>query len=256
VRIGYATQLLEGDFLPHISTSPDGMLKKAYFVGYMTNRMLIGALGRATEDDRDYYGKKRLEMAGTLLASLYRQLFRKFVDDMKALIVKELNDNKHLNLTVALRHEPISRGIKSALSTGNWGKDKNDNVQKTGVSQLLNRLTFASSLSHMRRLNTPLSKQGKITKPRQLHNSHWGMVCPAETPEGQACGLVKNLTLMALVSVGSDSTDIIHKLQDWGVKEFEQLTTSDLLNAKQTKVFVNGNWIGFTSDAHRLFKDF
>ena len=117
----------------------------------------------------------------------------------------------------------------------------------------MNRLTFASSLSHMRRLTTPLSKQGKLTKPRQLHNSHWGMVCPAETPEGSACGLVKNLTLMALVSVGSDSNDVIHKLQDWGVKEFEQLTTDDMNNPKMTKVFVNGNWIGLTSDAHGLF---
>jgi len=76
VRIRYAVCLLEGDFLPHISTSPDGTLKKAYFVGYMVNRMLVGSLGRTTEDDRDYYGKKRLEMAGTLLATLYRQLFR------------------------------------------------------------------------------------------------------------------------------------------------------------------------------------
>lgn len=76
------------------------------------------------------------------------------------------------------------------------------------------------------------------------------MVCPAETPEGQACGLVKNLTLMALASVGSDANDIIHKLQDWGVKEFEQITSADLLNQQQTKVFVNGNWIGFTSDAN------
>jgi len=108
----------------------------------------------------------------------------------------------------------------------------------------------------MRRLTTPLSKSGKQTKPRQLHNSHWGMICPAETPEGQACGLVKNLTLMALVSVGSDSRDIIHKLQDWGVKEFEQLTTDDLNNPKMTKVFVNGNWIGLASDAHKLFEDF
>lgn len=127
---------------------------------------------------------------------------------------------------------------------------------KTGVSQVLSRLTFASSLSHMRRLTTPLSKQGKLTKPRQLHNTHWGMVCPAETPEGQACGLVKNLTLMALVSVGSSSTDIIHKLQDWGVQEFEQLTTEDLCNPKMTKVFVNGNWIGLTSEANQLFEDF
>lgn len=82
------------------------------------------------------------------------------------------------------------------------------------------------------------------------------MVCPAETPEGQACGLVKNLTLMALASVGSDATEIIEKLQDWGVKEFEQMTATDLLNTKQTKVFVNGNWIGFTSDANQLYNDF
>lgn len=82
------------------------------------------------------------------------------------------------------------------------------------------------------------------------------MVCPAETPEGQACGLVKNLTLMALVSVGSDSTDIIEKLQDWGVRGFEQLTNEDLDSQEQTKVFVNGNWIGLTGNAHKLLQDF
>ena len=72
VRMRFAMTLLEGDFLPHISTDSDGNLKKAYFVGYMVNRLLVGALGRSTEDDRDYYGKKRLEMAGTLMAGLYR----------------------------------------------------------------------------------------------------------------------------------------------------------------------------------------
>ena len=78
------------------------------------------------------------------------------------------------------------------------------------------------------------------------------MVCPAETPEGQACGLVKNLTLMAYVSVGSDTTEIINRLLDWGVKEFEQLTNEDLDSWEQTKVFVNGNWIGLAGDAYRL----
>lgn len=75
-RIAYAQILLEDQFLPHISLSADGTIKKAYFVGYMVNRLLVGALGRSTEDDRDYYGKKRLEMAGTLCSTLYRQLFR------------------------------------------------------------------------------------------------------------------------------------------------------------------------------------
>jgi DNA-directed RNA polymerase II subunit RPB2 len=128
-RIRWATILLEEDFLPHVSTSQDGHLRKGYFVGYMVNRMLTAALGRATEDDRDYYGKKRLEMAGTLLAGLFRQLFRQFIDDMVKTIQKDMyNRRQQLNLNQAMRSENITRGIKSALSTGNWGKDRHGNV--------------------------------------------------------------------------------------------------------------------------------
>ena len=75
-------------------------------------------------------------------------------------------------------------------------------TKKTGVSQVLQRLTFVSTLSHLRRLNTPLGRDCKLAKPRMLHNTHWGMCCPAETPEGQACGLVKNLSLMTQITVG------------------------------------------------------
>ena len=82
------------------------------------------------------------------------------------------------------------------------GGDKG-NTSKAGVSQVLTRLTYASSLSHLRRSNTPLARTGKQAKPRQLHNSHWGMVCPAETPEGQAVGLVKNMALMAYITTGT-----------------------------------------------------
>lgn len=159
LRIKIAMNLLEENFLPHISTTADGQLKKAYFVGYMVNRLLTGSLGRATEDDRDYYGKKRMDMAGFLLATLFRSLFHQFVIDMIASIKKQLDSNKRcLDLLMAIKPDKISGGLKQALSTGNWGRDKENNVLKTGVSQVLNRLTFASSLSHMRRLTTPLSK--------------------------------------------------------------------------------------------------
>lgn len=67
--------------------------------------------------------------------------------------------------------------------------------------QVLNRLAFASTLSHLRRINSPIGREGKLAKPRQLHNSLWGMMCPAETPEGQAVGLVKNLALMTYITV-------------------------------------------------------
>jgi DNA-directed RNA polymerase II subunit RPB2 len=120
---------------------------------------------------------------------------------------------------------------------------------KAGVSQVLNRYTFASTLSHLRRCNTPIGRDGKIAKPRQLHNTHWGMVCPAETPEGQACGLVKNLALMAYISVGSPSAPIVEFLEEWGMESLEQFSSE---MSKGTKVFVNGVWQGVHRDPAEL----
>jgi len=79
------------------------------------------------------------------------------------------------------------------------------------------------------------------------------MICPAETPEGAACGLVKNLALMAFVSVGSNPTFLIGILEDLGVERLENLEPSiGASSAKRVKVFVNGNWIGLSSDADDL----
>lgn len=122
---------------------------------------------------------------------------------------------------------------------------------KAGVSQVLNRYTYASTLSHLRRCNTPLGREGKIAKPRQLHNTHWGMVCPAETPEGQACGLVKNLALMSCISVGSLSAPVIEFLEEWGLESLEENAHS---TTPCTKVFVNGVWMGVHRDAANLVK--
>lgn len=145
----------------------------------------------------------------------------------------------------------ISNGLKYSLATGNWGDQKKFMSAKAGVSQVLNRYTFASTLSHLRRCNTPLGRDGKIAKPRQLHNTHWGMVCPAETPEGQACGLVKNLSLMACISVGSISAPVIEFLQEWGLESLEESASA---HGTATKVFVNGVWMGVHRDAPSLVK--
>jgi len=122
---------------------------------------------------------------------------------------------------------------------------------KAGVSQVLNRYTYASTLSHLRRCNTPLGREGKIAKPRQLHNTHWGMVCPAETPEGQACGLVKNLALMSCISVGSSSAPVIEFLEEWGLESLEENVNAAV---PCTKVFVNGVWMGVHRDPDNLVR--
>ena len=125
----------------------------------MVNRLIRAGLGRTNEDDRDYYGKKRMDMAGSLLSSLFRQQFRQFVEEMTKILQRDIDSGKtDINLMNAMKSDIITRGLRTALATGNWGKDRQGDVQKTGVAQVLNRLTFASSLSHLRRLNTPLAK--------------------------------------------------------------------------------------------------
>ena len=88
-------------------------------------------------------------------------------DVMHRLVKRDIDAGKdQISITSAVKGDIITNGLRTALATGNWGKDKNGDVQKTGVAQVLNRLTFASSLSHLRRLNTPIAKEGKLAKPR------------------------------------------------------------------------------------------
>ncbi|KAF8913099.1 DNA-directed RNA polymerase II, subunit 2 [Gymnopilus junonius] len=202
------------------------------FPRYMIHRLLLAALERRELDDRDHFGKKRLDLAGPLLANLFRMLFRKLTKDVYRYLQKCVETHKEFNLALAVKHQTITNGLKYSLATGNWG-----------VSQVLNRYTYASTLSHLR--------QGKIAKPRQLHNTHWGMVCPAETPEGQACGLVKNLALMACISVGSLAAPVIEFLEEWGLESLEENAHS---TTPTTKVFVNGVWLGVHRDPANLLK--
>ncbi|ESK95516.1 dna-dependent rna polymerase ii second largest subunit [Moniliophthora roreri MCA 2997] len=250
-RIRYAQEILQKEMLPHVSMAEGSESKKAYFFGYMIHRLLLAALERRELDDRDHFGKKRLDLAGPLLANLFRMLFRKLTKDVYRYMQKCVETHKEFNLGLAVKHQTITNGLKYSLATGNWGDQKKSMSSKAGVSQVLNRYTYASTLSHLRRCNTPLGREGKIAKPRQLHNTHWGMVCPAETPEGQACGLVKNLALMSCISVGSYSAPVIEFLEEWGLESLEENAHS---TTPCTKVFVNGVWMGVHRDPANLVK--
>lgn len=162
-----------------------------------------------------------------------------------------MESRKEFSVKLAVKHQTITNGLKYSLATGNWGDQKKSMASKAGVSQVLNRYTYASTLSHLRRCNTPLGREGKIAKPRQLHNTHWGMVCPAETPEGQACGLVKNLSLMACVTIGQMSHSISEFLEEWGLESLEENAHS---NTPCTKIFLNGDWMGVHRDAGNLVR--
>lgn len=249
-RIKYAREILQKEMLPHVGVSDFCETKKAYFLGYMVHRLLLAAIGRREVDDRDHYGNKRLDLAGPLLAFLFRGLFRNLMKEVRLYAQKFIDRGKDFNLELAIKTRIITDGLKYSLATGNWGDQKKAHQARAGVSQVLNRLTFASTLSHLRRLNSPIGRDGKLARPRQLHNTQWGMICPAETPEGSAVGLVKNLALMAYISVGSQPSPILEFLEEWSMENLEEVSPSAIQDA--TKIFVNGCWVGIHRDPEQL----
>ncbi|KAF2713617.1 DNA-dependent RNA polymeras-like protein II second largest subunit [Pleomassaria siparia CBS 279.74] len=249
-RLKFARDIMQREFLPHISQKEGQDTRKAFFFGYMIHRLLQCVLGQRDEDDRDHFGKKRLDLAGPLIANLFRILFLKLTKDVYKYLQKCVENNNDFNVQMAVKASVITNGLKYSLATGNWGDQKKAASAKAGVSQVLNRYTYASTLSHLRRTNTPVGRDGKLAKPRQLHNTHWGLVCPAETPEGQACGLVKNLSLMCYVSVGSESTPITDFMSQRNMDLLEEY--DPVVNPHATKVFVNGVWVGVHSAPTQL----
>nr|UWK20543.1 RNA polymerase II subunit 2 [Trichoderma rhododendri] len=249
-RVRVAKDILQKETLPHISQTEGSETRKAFFLGYMVHKLLQCALGRREPDDRDHFGKKRLDLAGPLLAKLFRGIMRRMNTELANYLRRCVEGNRHFNLAVGIKPGTLSNGLKYSLATGNWGDQKKAMSSTAGVSQVLNRYTFASTLSHLRRTNTPIGRDGKLAKPRQLHNTHWGLVCPAETPEGQACGLVKNLSLMCYVSVGSPSEPLIEFMINRGMEVVEEY--EPLRYPHATKIFVNGVWVGVHQDPKHL----
>ncbi|KDD71307.1 hypothetical protein H632_c5334p0, partial [Helicosporidium sp. ATCC 50920] len=149
-------------------------------------------------DNRDYYGNKRLELAGGLLALLFEDLFKRMNADLRRAAEAALSKASRANAFDAikvLRSDTLTYGLEHALSSGNWNI-RRFRMERRGVTQVLSRLSFISALGMMTRVTSQFEKTRKVSGPRALQPSQWGMVCPADTPEGESCGLVKNLALL------------------------------------------------------------
>ena len=154
------------------------------------------------------------------------------------------------NMYKVLKPMTIENGINRALATGDFSI-KNANSSKAGVAQVLNRLTFPSTLSHLRRINTPLEKSGELIAPRKLHNTTYGFLCPAETPEGQSIGVVKNISYLTHVTIPSNSSSLYQYVEEY-ITKVEN--SEPALANKKVKVFVNGSWVGITDCPIELYQ--
>lgn len=255
----FALDVLTNDLFPHCRTAN----QKIYMIGYMAKKLLQTSMGLLPPDDRDSYLNKRIELTGTLLNNLFRNYFNKLVKEMQKQIVREINNGSWrssedyeniinmTNIYKMLKSNTIENGITRALSTGDFSI-KQSNSSKVGVAQVLNRLTYLASLSHIRRINTPMEKSGELIAPRKLHNTTWGYFCPAETPEGQSIGVVKNISYMTHITIPTNSSSLYEYVAPY-ICDFDSVSPKEM--HRKTKVFVNGCWLGITYRPIELYNE-
>jgi len=248
-RQKYVDHILSSEFLPHIGLDRSAATdrRKALFLGVMIRKLCLVFLGLRPPDDRDHYKNKRIDTAGMLMALLFRQLYRNFLKSLTVQVHKMVESGKInvVNVSDLVSDKKITSGFKYAFATGNWGVQKTPTNQ-SGIAQMLSRMTAVSAIANLRRINTPINREGKAPKPRQLHHTSYGIVCPAETPEGGACGLVKNLALLAHVRVGcySDGVDPALERLPYPIVGVDE-AGEDEVGGKRPTLFVNGRIVGY-----------
>uniref|UniRef100_A0A6C0I3R8 DNA-directed RNA polymerase n=1 Tax=viral metagenome TaxID=1070528 RepID=A0A6C0I3R8_9ZZZZ len=255
----FTVDVLDTDLFPHCQT----LQQKLYLVGYMATKLIQTSLGLLSPSDRDSYVNKRIELTGTLLNNLFRNYFNKLVKEMQKQVVREINtgswrskeDYENIinmtNIYKIMKSTTIENGLNRALATGDFSI-KQSNSSKVGVAQVLNRLTYVASLSHLRRVNTPLEKSGELIPPRKLHNTTWGFLCPAETPEGQSIGIVKNISYMGHITIPTNSSSLYEYVQPH-ILSINDASAEKLYG--KVKVFVNGAWVGIAAKPVELYSD-
>jgi DNA-directed RNA polymerase II subunit RPB2 len=279
--ISSVIEILSDYFLPHIGEL--NFLEKAYFIGYMVNRMLKVYLKEEKPTDRDNFRFKRVELSGTLMYDLFREYYliqkkditRKIDEEYyyhkgeykeddtlsrrekKDLKDKKQNDkgqkgetnNKYKDNFIGLiesnfksffKERVVEKGFKKAFK-GNWGSEAH--TKRLGAVQDLNRLSWYTFISHLRKINLPLDSSAKVVGPRLLNSSQWGFIDPIDTPDGANIGLHKHMSITTYITSGSPAFPIIKWLRmNTPMRVILECNAEQL--GSSSKIFVNGNWVG------------
>jgi DNA-directed RNA polymerase II subunit RPB2 len=253
--ISHVHDILMNYFLPQIGEL--NYINKAYYLGYIVHKLLCVYTKIDKPTDRDNFKFKRVDSPGRLLYDLFKEYYSLQQASIRLAIDREYytntmryNTNESFPTLITLNEMEIFKdrvvesGMKRAFK-GDWGSE--DYTKKIGVVQDVNRLSYNSFISGLRKINLPMDSSSKSIKPRLLHGSQWGIIDPVDTPDGANCGLHKSMTLMCHITTGFSCQPIIKWLRDTiGIKLIEECPRNYLYSS--TKILVNGAWIGVVTN--------
>jgi DNA-directed RNA polymerase II subunit RPB2 len=252
-------EILMNYFLPHVGEK--NFLDKAYYIGYMVTRLLRVFTNDDKPTDRDNFRFKRIETSGTLIYDLFREYYLIQKRDIGQKIDKEYyyhTGQYKTNFTSLIKENVkdffkdrvVEVGFRKAFK-GNWGSEAH--TKRIGVVQDLNRLSWNTFISQLRKLNLPLDASAKVVGPRLLNSSQWGFIDPIDTPDGGNIGLHKHLAISTVITSGYSCWPLIKWLRAKTAIRILQECTPKYL-ASLSKVIVNGVWIGGVDNPLELVK--
>ena len=252
--------ILMNYFLPNIGEL--NFNQKAFYVGYMVYRLLLVYTKQDKPTDRDSFRFKRIEVTGALLYDLFLEYYKLQLRQIRTTIDKEYYYHQGTyqtnftsliegNYTNYFQDRIVEEGIRKAFK-GNWGA--HPHTKRLGVVQDINRLSFFSFISQLRKINLPIDSTAKVVKPRLLNSTQWGIICPVHTPDGGNIGFHKYMAISAFITPGCSSTNIGPWLRKHGLRLIEESSPEFL--SQHTKVFVNGGWTGIITEPIELIKTF
>lgn len=255
-----ALDKLAGTIIPHVEVQDLNFRPKALYIAFMTRRVLMAMHDPKLVDDRDYLGNKRLELAGQMLALLFEDLFKDFTKMIKLgmdKILKKPNPTQEfdpVNLISQFENR-ITGGMERAISTGNWTL-KRFRMDRAGVTHVLSRLSYISALGMMTRITSQFEKTRKVSGPRALQPSQFGMLCTSDTPEGEACGLVKNLALMTHITTADDEEPVRRMVFTLGAEDVMSASGAEVHGAGAYIIFINGTPVALTRQPKQFLDAF
>lgn len=204
---------LDRYLLPHLGILPKDRAIKAYNICKLIKRFLIVVNEDKTLNDKDHYMNKRLKLSGDLLTDLFRVNLRSLVQDILYNFQRLVKRGKFQSIKIIIRDQLLTQRLKSAMATGNWTGGRK------GISQNIAKTNAIDTISHLQRVVSLLTSSQENFAARALHSSHWGRLCPVETPEGTVIGLRKNMALLSEISHAESNEEKIKKtLEEIGLK--------------------------------------
>jgi DNA-directed RNA polymerase II subunit RPB2 len=280
--VAQVQNILMNYFMPQIGELNFGA--KAYFLGYMVYKLLLVSMNVERPTDRDSFKFKRVEVPGSLMFNLFRTYYNAHVDNVRLKLDKKIKYGRDRNEFVGTQimqvitadnyneifgERIIESGFKKSFK-GKWAAtiqtdDKSklykgtvgatDGTEVEGIVQDLNRLSYNSFISHLRKVNLPMDASAKVSGPRQLHGSQWGIIDPADSPDGANIGLQKHLAISAYITQPCSALPIIQWLRELATMQLLEECSPKYLH-QLTKVFVNGAWVGALSNPREVMRLF